>query len=227
MISISFDVDWALDDVLLDCLDLLSTAPNIKATFFATHATSVLSSKNISQHEVGIHPNFMPNFQGKGRHYHEVIDELMALYPNAKGVRFHSLGLAAPVLDYCLQQGICYDSSIYLPRQISPYEEYTGILRIPFQCSDFQMVIDNDTFKLNIDQYKYSSELPLCFVFHPIHIFLNTYSVEHYKKAKPYFHDFDMLKTQVNKCFPGGERFYVRYPCKGRSLQIHYIRKII
>ena len=33
MISISFDVDWALDDVLLDCLDLLSTAPNIKATF--------------------------------------------------------------------------------------------------------------------------------------------------------------------------------------------------
>ena len=205
MISISFDVDWAPDGVLLDCLDLLSTVPKINATFFATHATKVLSGNQISEHEVGIHPNLMPNFQGKGRHYHEVIDELLMLYPNAKGVRFHSLGLAAPVLDYCYQKGICYDSSIYLPRQILPYKEYTGILRMPFQCADLQMVLDNDTFKLNMDQY--SSKLPLCFVFHPIHVFLNTYSFEHYKKAKPYYHDFQMLKMHVNKSFPGVRDF--------------------
>lgn len=73
MISISFDVDWTPDCLLLGCLDLLSTTENVKATFFAIHEIPVLFGDHISRHEFGFHPNFILNFYGKGRNYHKVI----------------------------------------------------------------------------------------------------------------------------------------------------------
>lgn len=200
MISLSFDVDWAPDGVLSDTMDLLSKE-KVMATFFSTHRTPILSVDYKLNHEIGIHPNLMPNFSGAGKHYEKVIDEIIELHPTAKGVRFHSLGLAAPVLDYCYQSRILYDSSIYTPVQMEPFYEYTGILRIPFQYSDLQMVIDNSTFKLNMENY--ISDLPLVIIFHPIHVFLNTYSIDHYNKAKLDYKDFEKLKTHVNKSVPG------------------------
>ena len=180
MKSLTFDIDWAPDEVVQHCLDILGEA-DVRATFFATHRSKLIDTIESFGHELGIHPNFMPNFHGKGKPYRETIDELMAIFPQARGVRFHSLGYSAPVLDYCFQSGIKYDSSVFLPFQAQPYLEYTGIRRIPFIESDLQTVIDQSGFaKTNLLA---DSSLPFVYVFHPIHVFLNTYSMNHYSVA--------------------------------------------
>lgn len=202
MISITLDVDWAIDEVITYCLDLFKAA-NVKATFFATHASPVVNLLELAGHEVGIHPNFLPNFNGEGRAYQSVIDEMVELFPNARGVRFHSLATSAPVLDYCFKKGILYDSSVYLPFQTSPYVEYTGIKRIPFINSDLQSVINQKGFEYNTNHY--NPILPYICMFHPIHIFLNTYSLGHYNEAKKFYKDIKNLSKLRNKKYPGVE----------------------
>ena len=63
-VFLTFDIDWAHDEVLEDTLNLVSDY-NVKATFFATHKTSVnlkiISNPNF---ELGIHPNFNLEFNG-------------------------------------------------------------------------------------------------------------------------------------------------------------------
>ena len=123
MISITLDIDWAVDEILDHCLKLLSRF-DVRVTFFATHSTPLIKNLVEIGHEVGIHPNFIPHFQGAGRPYQEVIDEMKTIFPDAQGVRFHSLAMSAPALDYCFKKGICYDSSVYLPFQVTPYKDY-------------------------------------------------------------------------------------------------------
>ena len=72
MISITLDIDWAIDEVVTYCLDLLNAA-NVKGTFFATHASPIIDLIESSGHEIGIHPNFLPNFNGQGSPYQTVI----------------------------------------------------------------------------------------------------------------------------------------------------------
>ncbi len=57
-IFLTFDIDWAINDVLMSTIDIIEKY-NIKATFFVTHRTELLErmdkNKNI---ELAIHPNF-------------------------------------------------------------------------------------------------------------------------------------------------------------------------
>ena len=133
------------------------------------------------KYEVGIHPNFNPNFEGLGINYKEHIDQLLQFYPNSKGVRFHSLGHNAHVIKYCADKGIEYDSSIFLPYQVPFFKDYGGIYRIPFQIADLQKVID-DCF--TFPQSSFDMKQNLVLAFHPIHVYLNTMSVKHYEYAK-------------------------------------------
>lgn len=202
MISITFDIDWATDEVIQHCLDILAET-GAKATFFATHDSPVVRTIESHGHEIGLHPNFLPNFNGEGRPYREVIDELVGLFPTARGVRFHSLGMSSPVLDYCYQKGIAYDTSVYLPFQAKPYKEYTGIRRVPFIQSDLQMVIDQVPFEHRADDY--DPALPYVYVFHPVHVFLNTVTTYHYNDAKKFYKDTEGLRKLRSTDNPGVE----------------------
>lgn len=202
MISLTFDIDWATDEVIQHCLDILGET-GAKGTFFATHDSAVTRTIETCGHEIGLHPNFLPNFNGEGRPYRQVIDELVDIFPTARGVRFHSLGMSAPVLDYCYQKGIVYDASVYLPFQAAPYREYTGIRRIPFIQSDLQMVIDQVPFEHKAKDY--DPTLPYVYIFHPVHVFLNTLTTDHYDRAKKFYKDTDNLKKVRNNERPGVE----------------------
>lgn len=203
MIYITFDIDWVPDKILDDSINILEQA-GIEATFFATHTSPSISKLLQSKHEVGIHPNLMPNFNGQGINYKETIDCLINSFPDAVGVRFHSLGYSAPVLDYCYQKGLVYDSSIYLPNQITPYKEYTGIYRIPFKYCDLQFAVDHSDFEINLEIY--NPDLPLVFIFHPIHVFLNTESVARYEAAKKFYQNPKELQPFINTTSTPGAR---------------------
>ena len=58
IVFITIDVDWAIDEVLKDTIDLF-IKNNVKATILLTHQTDLI--KDISDNslfELGIHPNF-------------------------------------------------------------------------------------------------------------------------------------------------------------------------
>ena len=55
---LTFDIDWAPDFAILYCLELLDDA-KCKATFFATHSTSLNQEIVNRGHDLGIHPNFL------------------------------------------------------------------------------------------------------------------------------------------------------------------------
>ena len=55
---ISFDIDWAHDDVINYSIDILEKT-EIRVSWFITHKTKVLERlKENSNFEIGIHPNF-------------------------------------------------------------------------------------------------------------------------------------------------------------------------
>ena len=88
-VFLTLDIDWACDEVLLDSIKLIEMA-GIRATFFATHATPLLS--RIAENplfELGLHPNFNELLRGTpqagGMSAAEVVDSLSAIVPGAHG----------------------------------------------------------------------------------------------------------------------------------------------
>ena len=91
---LTFDIDWANDDVLNDTIDLIEDK-DVTATWFVTHDTSLLSRlRQNSKFELGIHPNFNWLLEGddrNGRNAREVIERLLAIVPEATSVRSHAM----------------------------------------------------------------------------------------------------------------------------------------
>tara|TARA_Y100000022_G_C13248925_1_gene376226 strand:+ start:1310 stop:1987 length:678 start_codon:yes stop_codon:yes gene_type:complete len=194
MMHLTFDIDWAPDYILEDLCYLLEGF-NIKATFFSTHSSPFINSYIQKNHEIGIHPNFNPNFEGTGKHFKLIIDELLELFPMSKGIRSHSLAQNSQTILYCSEKGIKYDSSIFIPYQLKPYLDFCDIYRIPFQQSDFQMIVNK---KFVPDFNKIDCKIPYTFLFHPIHIYLNTKNLNEYEKAKVYINDYKRFKEFKN-----------------------------
>src|SRR5690606_21122609 len=88
---LTIDIDWAHDEVILDCLELVD-ASGIPATWFVTHETPAL--RNIRQsgiHELGWHPNFNPLLAGGPGTVEELVAKLSDIVPEARSLRSHSL----------------------------------------------------------------------------------------------------------------------------------------
>ncbi|MBK7450428.1 MAG: hypothetical protein IPJ47_13810, partial [Anaerolineales bacterium] len=98
----TFDIDWAHDDVLNDTIDLVEEA-NIAATWFVTHETPLLSRLRAnSKFELGLHPNFNFLLEGdirNGKNCHEVIDRMYAIVPEAVSARSHSMTQNSGILE--------------------------------------------------------------------------------------------------------------------------------
>jgi hypothetical protein len=117
------------------------------------------------------------------------------------GVRFHSLVTASPVLDFCRERGLTYDSSLRLPEIVEPFRESRGILRVPFELSDAQILYDRD----EIDP-KDAEVRARVYAFHPQLVFLNCELLARYNDTKPVYRDYAALKAARNM----GPRFGAR-----------------
>lgn len=203
-IVISFDVDWAPEEVIHYTLSVLQEY-NAPATFFATHASALLQSVDPSLFEIGIHPNFNALLNNSStKNYQEVINDLHALYPSAKGARSHSLTQSADILSGYIRSGIIYDANIFLPYQsITPYRHCNNLYRIPFNWEDDVHYLYGKRF----DQLGLPLDTPglKIFNFHPVHVFLNTDSESTYSNAKMHYQDAFRLWDKRNTAVPGAE----------------------
>jgi hypothetical protein len=185
--AITFDIEWAPDEILLDLLNLLSRY-SISVTSFATHQTPVL--KEIKKvHEVGLHPNFNPLFDHNDRlTSYQILEEIKTWYPDAVGVRSHSRTVSATLVSQFISMGLQYDANQICPYQkgLLPYT-YRNFCRFTDFWQDDVHAIYRRPFAL--DNIPIDSEGVKIFNFHPIHIYLNTDTIERYQAARPHYQD--------------------------------------
>lgn len=196
-IFLTFDIDWAADDVLADTVELVERS-GVAATWFATHDTPVLNRiLDNPRFEVGIHPNFNLLLSGDGSNgvdADEVVDRLMSFAPRARSVRSHSLVQGGRLLQLFQRKGLTHDSNTFIPAQsgvsVRPWEDWFGIVRVPFFWED-------DFWCATSAEARFGELLArggvLGFNFHPIHVFLNTETLERYEAARDYFRSPDDL----------------------------------
>tara|TARA_Y100000022_G_C13220011_1_gene361883 strand:+ start:426 stop:1160 length:735 start_codon:yes stop_codon:yes gene_type:complete len=195
---ISFDIDWAHDDVINYSIDILEKT-EIRVSWFITHKTKVLERlKENSNFEIGIHPNFNFLLDGDfslGKNAEEVIARLMKIVPDAKLIKSHSLTQSSVLLDLFLKFGLTHELNNYIPYSsskdinIRPWKHWNGIVRVPFNWEDDIACLDgldrSNTHKGLLNFKKFN-----IFCFHPIHIYLNTKNLDNeYKPSKKFIND--------------------------------------
>ncbi|WP_300800178.1 hypothetical protein [uncultured Desulfovibrio sp.] len=173
--SLTFDTDWVPQFILDDVLSLLQDA-GLPGTFFCTSPYAPFPATM----EAGLHPNFL-NGSTMGSSEEECLAFIRRLYPQAIGSRSHCYYWHNRLRNLFLAQGLRYDSSQLLPLQpnLRPHAVF-GLTHFPVWYSDgvhMQLGADCATFSpagLEDPGLK-------VLLFHPLHIYLNSRSVQESK----------------------------------------------
>ena len=207
---LTLDVDWA-PDFVIDYVSTMIKKFKIKTTWFITHdspATQRLMSETLF--EIGIHPNFANNStQGDG--VDNILQNLKRIASDATSIRTHGLLQSSAIISRFNQHGIDTDVSLFLDKQSSIKPHYSKnfkLTRIPYFWED-DVEMEEDVDWNNIKKYDQISGLKI-YNFHPIHIFLNSYTFEKYGKIKNMNYsniDESKLSSQKNEGF-GTETFF-------------------
>ena len=188
---LTFDIDWAHDDILGYTLDLVENR-NLAATWFMTHETPLLDRLRANaSFELGIHPNFnylLQNDTRNGRSATLVAQKLLDIVPEAKSVRSHSLLQSGPLLEMFEQMGLTHECNYFIPWNsdinLRPWiPSHSIITRVPHFWEDDVACLDGEHHSIT----ELSNSLGLkVFDFHPIHVFLNTESLDRYELTRPF-----------------------------------------
>ena len=183
---LTFDVDWAHDEIIEDCFNLVSSYA-VPSTWFVTHKFCLLGvltdDKNV---EIGIHPNFNNMLFGEtNKTSFEIIHEILSIVPDSKSIRSHSLTQSERLIDLFKEFGFSHVSNFFIPHTVE-------MGAIPFYLWDDMIIVphiwqDNVSMKMDLGfpmKERLMSGFKV-FNFHPIHVFLNTVSLELYEKTRP------------------------------------------
>ena len=183
--ALTFDIDWSPDFAIRYCLELLENA-GCKATFFATHSTSINQEIVDRGHNLGIHPNFLPS-SSQGTSVQEIISECLTYAPDAWCMRTHALVQSTPLLLEIFSKfpQLKLDVSLFMHRFAYAHKvkwEFDGITfdRLLYNWQD-----DAQFASFNEDSLPklFFGEL-IVFDFHPIHVFLNSTDGNEYRNLK-------------------------------------------
>lgn len=199
MIAFTCDIDWAPEEVISDTISIFEEY-DVKCTFFCTHESAVIRSCNRELFELGIHPNFNPCLNGKAIPAEQVFDEIMDLFPEAVGVRSHSMTQSTPLLKLFADKGLLYEANHFLPyhNHLRAFRLWNGLIRIPYCWEDdihFMYGHSYDELKIDLS----NEDTLMVLDFHPIHIYTNTSKQSDYDKIRPFYHEPEKLYQLRNR----------------------------
>lgn len=184
---LTLDLDWAPDEAI-DAVAELLVARGVPATWLVTHSSPAV--ERLRDHaelfELGIHPNFLPG-STHGATVGEVLDHSLALVPDAVSMRTHALVQSTPILAEVLERtAIRVDLSLFLPRaeNVAPVEyRWRGrsLVRVPYVWED-DVELENGTLGSGVASILAAPGLKV-FDFHPVHVFLNSTSMDAYRRV--------------------------------------------
>ena len=113
-VFLTFDLDWAHDEVISDTMDLINES-GVSSTWFVTHKSPILAKLRKQENiELGIHPNFYhaphQSFENQVQPK-AVLSELLDVVPDAKSVRSHSLFHSERLVDVFYDFGLSHISN--------------------------------------------------------------------------------------------------------------------
>jgi hypothetical protein len=185
---LTFDIDWANDEVIADTHRLLSES-HVSATFFATHESprikALCEDENL---EVGLHPNFNHILDGSTPNINsdKIISDLKLIIPEAKSVRSHSTTYSSVLCSSFAKQGLTHDVNYFIPDfsevDLKPWLNWLGITMVPYFWEDDVACSDPNVSEVSSLVSRQGIRV---FDFHPIHVFLNTESLDRYERTRP------------------------------------------
>jgi len=195
----TFDVDWAHDEILADTMQLVAGA-GAAATWFITHDTQLLRDmRSQPAWELGIHPNFNTLLQGSassGATADKILEDLMRLILEAVSVRSHSMTQSSPLLDAFARAGLTHDVNHFVPSgsriQVKPWLLWNGMVRVPYIWEDDVHCAYQTSQQPELEPSAIAADSSSglkVFDFHPIHVFLNTESLDRYERTRPIHRD--------------------------------------
>ena len=206
---LSFDLDWAIDEVLEDTLDLIIEA-NIKATLFVTHETPILDKmRENSLISLGLHPNFNPLISGgpESRSPDRIMADLKGIVPEAKVLRSHSMSHSGLWLNAYKELGITHLSQYYMGgvKSIQPVRHVNGLVEVPVYFADDGYLFVEDHKGGNnpsVEEITSISEKSVkVFNFHPIHVALNSQGFERYDSTRKSHHSWKEIQSVRSEGF--------------------------
>ena len=209
-VYLTFDIDWAHDEVIANTLNLLEKE-QLPATLFITHKTPLLARMRANPNlELGVHPNFIPLDMGNCdvSKFLDYAQKILAMYktlvPEATTVRAHGLTQNSRLLDLMAEMGYTRESNLLVTLQsgvnLRAFYHWNGIMRVPYFWED-------DIHCAEMERKTWDSWSPepfldnIClkvFDFHPIHLYLNTEEMGRYEACRPYFQQPAELKKRAN-----------------------------
>lgn len=195
-VAITFDIDWAPDCAIDFTADLLKQL-GVRSTWFVTHLSPAVERlrSRPDLFELGIHPNFMPG-SSHGVNPETVLKTCMSFVPDAVSVRSHGLLQSGNLFDSVMAHTpITCDVSLFLPMalqvEVVKYERFGQVLwRAPYVWEDDYVMeasaITNrsDAMFSGFEAFLARARGIQIFNFHPIHVFLNSNSMEKYDAMK-------------------------------------------
>jgi hypothetical protein len=198
-VFLTFDLDWACDDVFNDTIDLLECA-QVPATFFITHDTNCLERlRENPAFEIGIHPNFNSLIGATPIHkdsdsVSRILDNLLMLVPEAKAVRCHSLTQSSRLYDLFVDRGLTHECNTYIPSSagitLYPWNTWQGLTKVPHFWEDDLNAYDGS---VDVQRLVHDTSGLKVLDFHPIHVFLNSYSTSIYQVSRVFHSDVSEL----------------------------------
>jgi hypothetical protein len=185
MIVITGDTEWSPIEVIDYMTDILAEY-GIRATLFCTDE----ADKSIKGHELAIHPNFRSSIELED--FESKIRALLAIFPESVGIRPHGPMFDTRLVPIYLDCGLKYDSSFLFPNAVMPFSIF-GITECPIwwmdshACGFEKRRFTKEFITGQIHSMK--TEDVCLFNIHPIHVYLNTDSLERYFAAKHCYHD--------------------------------------
>jgi hypothetical protein len=204
-IFLTFDIDWASDEVLNYAIDVVERF-DVSATWFLTHETCVLDRLLANnKFEVGIHPNFNFLVNGDfryGKNLDEIVDYYLQLVPDPISVRSHDLMHKTSLTKIFNSKGIKFECNLFFPFNagtVVPHRSWEfPLIQVPSIWEDD--VHCYYKWRWDTNQVATYSGIKV-FNFHPIHIVLNTEKKERYLNEKGNQSNFKALLSNRNQDF--------------------------
>lgn len=200
-VFVTLDVDWAPDFVIRE-VDKTIEALGIPATWFITHKSdAVLQLFGRDQYEIGVHPNFAPLLQDSYKRFtiNEIIENARKLAPSATAFRCHALVQSSHLLEQMQAAGFSVDCNVFLPYTpipaLSPWRHSEGLVRVPYCWEDDTWIAGRCRTPQEVSETVGMRVIDL----HPIHLWLNSETLDRYQRVKGNMNDERSLRLNQNK----------------------------
>jgi hypothetical protein len=191
-VFLTFDLDWAHDEVIHDAIDLVEAA-DVPATWFVTHECSALERlRENPKFELGVHPNFNTLLDGgsprKGG-VKRILEEILNIVPEARCIRSHSMTQSSGLLAAFAAAGLTHDANHFIPASVGldlrPWKLWNGMTRVPYFWEDdiFCIYEESQQEPDVVDAVSRGDGIKV-FDMHPIHTFLNTEQIDRYERTR-------------------------------------------